>query len=210
MNGLLGTVETGTSAQAVTRLLSVLFPDAANVLDMTYGSGKFWDGSAPVAVTGIDLNPARARDVVADFTRLPFADGAFDVAIFDPPYLAEPSKSGTALIAQRFGGYRSMAEAEATVKAGAAEAWRVSRLGVICKVMNHTHRSRFVHMTRWVEDAVPMGLYAEMHLLSPSKPTGARWTGSQLSLRATHTTFLTFRHDGVVHKRRRAVLEVAS
>jgi hypothetical protein len=202
----LQTVERGTSAQAITRLLTVLFPDATTALDMTYGAGKFWDGTAPIHVLGVDLNPDRRPQVRADFTRLPFADSSFDVAVFDPPYLSEPSKAGTALVANRFGSYRSEAESRAAVQSGAAEAWRVSRLGIICKVMNHTHRSRFVHMTRWVEDAVPADIYSEMHLISKSKPASHKWTGSQLSLRANHTTFLVFRHDGAVHKRRRVVV----
>ena len=51
------TIEDGTSAQAVARLLAVLFPDARTVLDATYGHGRFWDGTAPVEVTGMDLDP---------------------------------------------------------------------------------------------------------------------------------------------------------
>jgi hypothetical protein len=198
----LRTIEDGSSAWAVARLLAVLFPDARTVLDMTYGSGNFWDGSAPVVVTGMDRNPARARDVCADFTRLPFKAGAFDVAIFDPPYITD---AGVASVMRaRFGSFRNVAELRAAVEAGAREAWQVSRLGVIVKTQNYKHASRFVHMTRWVEDALaPAELYDELHLRSPAKIEDGKWR-DQLSLRSAHSTFSIFRHDGPIHRRRRS------
>lgn len=196
----LRTVEDGTSAWAVARLLAVLFPDALTALDMTYGSGNFWDGTAHVSVIGMDRNPARARDVCADFTRLPFAAGAFDVAIFDPPYITDAGRDS--VMRARFGSFRNVAELRAAVEAGCREAWRVSRLGIIVKTQNHKHASRFVHMTRWVEGAVPAELYDELHLRSPSKIEDGKW-GEQLSLRSAHATFSIFRHDGPIHRRRR-------
>lgn len=198
----LRTVEDGTSAQAISRLLAVLFPDARTVLDMTYGSGNFWDSSAPVTVTGMDRNPSRARDVCADFTRLPFAAGAFDVAIFDPPYLTDAGVRS--VMRACFGSFANVADLRAAVEAGAREAWRVSRLGIIVKTQNHKHGSRFVHMTRWVEDALwPTELYDELHLRSPSKIEDGKWSGPQLSLRSAHATFQVFRHDGPIHRRRK-------
>lgn len=195
-------VEDGTSARAVARLIAVLFPDATAALDMTYGSGRFWDGSAPVAVTGLDINPSRARDVCGDFTRLPFVDGAFDLAIFDPPYHTDMGRGKASVMGARFGTYPTLLHLENAVKAGAREAWRVSRLGILVKVQTYVHASRLVRMTRWVEDAVPADLYDEMHLKARNKILDPKW-GDQLSVYRNHATFLAFRKDGATHKRRR-------
>jgi hypothetical protein len=195
-------VMTGTSAEMVASLLAVLLPDAQTVLDMTHGSGKFWTGADAVRVTGIDLDPTRARDVVADFTRLPFGARPLDVCIFDPPYITEAGAGS--LIGQRFGSYPTIPELRVAVMAGAAEAWRVSRLGVIVKVMDYCHASRLVRMSRWVEEAIPADLYDVAYLTSRGKVEDEKWSrrGAQLSVRSNATTWMVWRRDGVVHKRR--------
>lgn len=194
-------IETGTSAQAVAKMLRVLFPDAETILDMTYGSGKFWTERTPWHVTGIDLNPARARDVCADYTRLPFADGAFDVAIFDPPYLSGCSKNGTARMGDRFSFFETDRALRESICGGATEAWRVSRLGAIVKVQDYSHGGRVFRLTRWVESVIPEEAYGEVHLISVSKITPGSW-GKQLSVWSVHTTFLAFRHGSQMHVRR--------
>lgn len=198
----LRTFEEGSSAWAVSRLLTVLFPDARTVLDVTFGSGNFWSAAHPVGVvvTGMDRNPARARHVCADFTRLPFKAGAFDVTIFDPPYITDAGKDS--VMRARFGSFASVADLKAAVTAGAAESWRVSRLGVLVKIQDYKHASQLVRMSRWVEDAIPADLYDFMHLRSSSKIIDGKW-GPQLSLYTAHSTFLAFRHDGPIHRRRR-------
>lgn len=199
----LARVERGTGAELLERLFRVLLPDARTVLDATFGNGKFWDGRLPLSVVGVDINPARARDVCADFTRLPFRDGAFDVTIFDPPYVTEAGNDG--LIGRRFGSYPTIADLRAAVQAGAQEAWRVSRIGVVVKVMDYVHASRLVRMSRWVEDAIPADLYDVAYLESRSKLEDPKWSraGGQLSVRSTATTWLVWRKDGAVHKRRK-------
>lgn len=212
MSDTLYTVESGTSAQVVAKMLRVLFPDASTVCDMTFGSGSFWRGTdTGVMVTGIDINPDRARDVCADFTRLPFADGAFCVAIFDPPYLANVSKANPGLMGRRFGSYDSVDDVRDAVVAGCREAWRVARIGTIVKVQNHTHASRSVRMTRWVEDAMPHDAYGEVELARPHKLLDPKWS-DQLSVYSNSATFLAYRHGDQRHIRRRrsAALEVAS
>lgn len=192
-------IETGTSAQTIAKMLRVLFPDAETVLDMTYGSGKFWTGRETVQVLGVDLNPERARDVCADYTRLPFRDGAFDVAIFDPPYLAwcgPQSRMG-----DRFSSFRNARALRESVTAGAAEAWRVGSLGVIVKVQNYSQAHRAVRMTKWVEDTIGVEPYGEVHSVSAAKMTSAHWT-DQLSVYSVHTTYLAFRHGSQMHVRR--------
>ena len=210
MSDRLYSVEHGSSAQVVAKLLRVLFPDARTVCDLTYGNGAFWRGAdTGLDVTGIDRDPARARDVCADFTRLPFAAGAFDVCIFDPPYLADVSRSNPGLMGRRFGSYRTVEDVKAAVQAGCREAWRVSGLGVIVKVQNHTHGQRSVRMTRWVEDVFPHDAYGQVELARPHKLRDPKW-GEQLSVYSNSATFLAYRHGSQLHVRRRPALEAAS
>lgn len=61
-------------------------PTDGMILDATYGLGRFWRDWMPNHLVGMDANPAKARDVVGDFTGLPFSDGTFDAVVLDPPY----------------------------------------------------------------------------------------------------------------------------
>lgn len=196
-------VEIGSSAQLLAKLIRVLFPDADTVLDVTYGNGKFWtDASSHPPVTGMDIDPSRARDIVADFTRLPFRDEAFSLCIFDPPYNADAGQRS--VIGSHFGTYRTTSALRGAVEAGAREAWRVARLGVIVKVQDQIHNNRLTRMTRWVEDVIPMELYDLVHLEGPGQIEDPKWTkhGPQISVRSNATTWLVWRKDGPVHKRR--------
>lgn len=195
----------GSSAAVLADLLHVLLPDARTVLDATYGSGRFWDGSTGLAVIGMDLNPDRAPHVRGDFTRLPFRDGSVDAVIFDPPYVTDAGVRS--IMRARFGAFEGVAELRAAVEAGTREAWRVARIGIVVKVQTYVHASRLVRMPRWVEDAIaPADLFDEVYLESPTKAEDGKWArkGEQLSVRSNATTFLVFRKDGAVHKRRRA------
>lgn len=61
------------------------FPDKARVLDVSYGNGSLSQRLSDV--TGVDIDPGTRAEIIADSTNLPLEDGAFDAAIFDPPYL---------------------------------------------------------------------------------------------------------------------------
>lgn len=206
IGGRLYSVMTTSSSETIARMIAVLFPDADTVLDLTYGNGGFWRPMpARLTVTGIDINPGRAKDVVADFTRLPFKDGAFSLSIFDPPYLTDVSKSGTSAMGRRFGAYASDLEIEDSIAAGCREAWRVARLGVIVKVSQHTHESRFVDMQGWVREALGQSLYGQVEQVRQSnKIVGSNWSpDQQLSVWCNSATFMAFKHGDQRHVRRR-------
>lgn len=195
-------VESGTSAQTIAKLLSVLYPDAVTILDATYGSGGFWKGTPWRDVTGLDRDPSKARNVVGDFTRLPFKDEAFDVVVFDPPYLSDVSRHNPGIVGRRFGSYANQDRARWTVMEGAAEAWRVARLGLIVKVQQHVHASLFVDMVSWIRDALPdQPLYGQVEQVRPVKLTDPKWS-DQLSVWSNSATFLAFRHGDQRHIRR--------
>ncbi len=58
-----------------------------NTLDATYGRGKFWTIWRPEKLTTNDIDPESDADHHCDFRDLPFSDGEFDAAIYDPPYI---------------------------------------------------------------------------------------------------------------------------
>lgn len=191
-------------AQAIEVILFVCFPDAATVLDATWGKGNFWKGStAPVSVVGLDLDPRRARDVVGDYRRLPFADSALDLGIFDPEFLSDGGKKS--IMRAQYSTHERLDAAEVKVQQGCREIRRVSRLGAIIKVQDHIHGSRLIRMSDWVREALhPMAQYDE--LLVPSeqpKVIDPKWKRPQLSLYRDHSVYLVFRWDGPAHKRRR-------
>ena len=103
----------GPVAEAVKGLLALHFRDAATVLDMSYGDGKFWHPQMPrgLELTTLDINPAKRADVIGDFRALPFPDRAFDVACFDPPYMVDTSERS--IMGGRFGHFKDRAELEA-------------------------------------------------------------------------------------------------
>lgn len=53
------------------------------ILDLTCSAKRHWPSYADVR---IDVNPATRPDVIADASRLPFADSSFAEAYFDPPH----------------------------------------------------------------------------------------------------------------------------
>lgn len=203
-------VEIGTSAQTVAKMLRVLFPDATTVLDSTWGKGRFWDGNTAVRVTGLDMSPHGRPSVLGDFTRLPFDDEAFDVVVLDPPYQWDEGKRKRSIMGLRFSTYRDEAHAREIVQAGATEAWRVARLGILVKVQNFCHASLPVRMTRWVEDVLPHPPYGEVHQARTStlKVMDPKWS-DQLSVYSRSTTFLAFRHGDQRHKRRAPAQQLA-
>jgi hypothetical protein len=179
-------------------ILRVCFPDAMTALDATYGGGAFWDGSAHVSVTGIDLDPTRAPDGAADFRDLPYAPHAFDVVVLDPPHLADAGVES--LMRQRYGTYAD-ADLERAIQAGCREAWRVARLGIVVKVTDHIHGQRFVCETDWVRSALNEPLYEVVHQTRSGAVIDPKWA-EQLSAYNNGSSYLVFRKDGPLHVRR--------
>jgi hypothetical protein len=181
----------------------VLFPDAATALDVTYGSGAFWDGSAHVSVRAHDGDPTRAPDGVVDFRDLSrYQDDEFDVVLFDPPHLAD---AGDSIMRERFGTYEQK-ELELTMCQGAVEAWRVARMGVVIKVTDHVHGlpdALFRRQTGWVIEAIGQEPYDVVHQVRTSPLVDPKWQ-QQLSAYNNGSTYLIFRKGDQFHIRRSA------
>jgi len=188
------------TATVVTLILRVAFPDAQTALDTTYGSGAFWDGSAHVQVTAHDARPERAPDGVADCAALDYADGTYDVVLFDPPHLSDQSQG--AIMADRFGTLPSD-QLPSLVREGAREAWRVARLGIVVKVTDHSHSGRFVVESDWVRSALEgVELYEVVHQVRSGALIDPKWEVPQLSAYNNGATYLIFRKDSPLHLRR--------
>ena len=182
--------------------MQVCFPDQKSILDSTYGRGNFWPKDQRDAIVGVDINPVRAKDICADFTRLPFADNAFDITVFDPPYVSNMGKGKPSVMGSQFGSFASLGELESTVRAGTREAWRVSRLGVIVKIQDHIRSGRLMRMSRWVEEEIPVPLYDEMHVMQQRKLVDPKWGDEQLSIYRNHSTYMVFVKGSQYHRRR--------
>jgi hypothetical protein len=174
-------------AAIVSAMLRVHFPDARTALDLTPGRGRFWDGTAHVEVTAS----------AADFRCLPHADGAFDVAIYDPPHIADGGADG--IMAKRFGTYKA-GDLEPTIRAGCREAMRVGRLGCIVKVTDHVHCQRFIWQTGWVSDELGTP-YDVVHQVRPRNLEDGNWR-NVFSARSNGAVYLAFRHGDQLHRAR--------
>jgi hypothetical protein len=199
VSGRLHGVVTDTSAETVAKLLRymlaapadiiaamlrVLYLDAATAIDLTPGSRRFWNGTAHVEVTFS----------THDYTALPFANGAYDVAILDPPHLEDGGRRG--IMARRFGTY-TVGELESQIRAGCREAMRVARLGAIVKVTDHVHGQRFRHQSAWVCDELGTP-YEIVHQVRPGNLEDGKWR-NVLSARSNGAVYLAFRHGDQRH-----------
>jgi hypothetical protein len=163
---------------------------------MTHGAGGFWNGGAHVEVVKHDLDPARAPHGVMDFRNMLYGDRSFDVAVFDPPHLADAGKAS--IMGRRFGTAKGPA-LEAMIRDGAREAWRISNLGILVKVLDHTHGQKLVLETDWVRSALEnRAPYEVVFQTRKRSVVDPKW-GRQLSAYSNGATFLAFRKGDQRH-----------
>lgn len=86
----LETIRRGKTSQCVQDIFTIHFPNAHDVLDVTYGKGRFWDWDHQLAVTGCDIDPQSPAVTHCDYRELPFDPQQFDVLCFDPPFIFTP------------------------------------------------------------------------------------------------------------------------
>lgn len=179
-----------SSAEIIAAILRVLFPDARTALDLTPGHGCFWSETVPTHVS-VQLSEH-------DFTALPYADAISDVALIDPPHLADAGQRS--IMRQRFGTYPS-GELEDVVRQGVREAFRVATLGCVVKVCDHIHERRLQHMSGWVSQELGTP-YDEVHQVRARSLVDPKWHEPQLSARNNGSTYLIFRKGEQRHLRR--------
>ena len=137
------------------------------ILDATVNGGRFWRGSKR-PVIGMDVEKRHRPTVVADNTRMPFRDQAFDVVVYDPPHIPNQGKDKSKDFNTRFGlVLRSSKENHYTFSHTyppfVEEAYRVLKLEgiLLCKIADyiHNHRYQWAHM-EFIEAARMAGFKA--------------------------------------------------
>lgn len=194
------TAHTGNNAQVFPSVLRLYVPDGSDVLDMTFGRGVFWK-EVPWGLYKLRTNDLATRaDTQADFRTMPYADGAFDAVILDPPYMHSGGSIKRSLDScyrngERGGSWRDILP---MYLAGSAEAWRLLRVGgvLILKVQDTVvnHRQFFLHAELL---SVP-GFDCEdlFVLVQPGKPLmSSRWK-RQYHARKNHSYFIVLRKRG--------------
>lgn len=161
-------------------------------LDMTYGLGRFWTRWAPDRLIGADLDRDRAREVVADFTRLPFPGRTFDAVVFDPPYKlngtggSHPSDAAYGVATPWRG------DLHAWIGSGLDEAVRVLDGTLLVKCQDQVAGGKVRWQTREFADhveALGLRLVDMMHLVGyRPQPPGRR----QLHARRNYSTLMVF------------------
>jgi SAM-dependent methyltransferase len=165
---MLPSVWHGDDAALLERMLT-FYPrrPPQNILDATVNRGRFWVGSSR-PVTGLDIDPRYEPDVLGDNRDMPFADGSFDVVVYDPPHVPNQGRDRAKDFTARFGlGEKSSAENGYTFThlfpPFLAEAYRVLRPEgiLLCKIADyvHNHRYQWAHI-ELVRAAVEAGFRA--------------------------------------------------
>lgn len=163
------------------------------VLDVTYGTGRFWSDWRPPLLVTSDLDPRVEVDVRWDFTRLPPPDRWCDVVVFDPPYKlngtsGHPSDDGYGV----GGPYQSVEAKLRLIEAGVREAARVAGKHVLVKCQDQVVSGRKVWQTDLVSSVMSDAGWRkvdrlEVHGHRP-QPPGRR----QVHARTTTSTLLVF------------------
>ena len=145
-----GSVWYGEDADLLEKLLS-FYPRRIpkQILDATVNGGRFWRGSSR-PVIGLDIDLSHEPAIVADNSKMPFRDNAFDVVVYDPPHIPNQGKDKSKDFNTRFGlGLRSPKEKgytfSHTYPPFVEEAYRILRPeGVLlCKITDYIHHHRY-------------------------------------------------------------------
>lgn len=191
----MNSVISASSGEAVNGLLDLV--NAPNpIVDVTYGNGTFWKNEesglfSERKVIGGDCDPGRAKDFVADFAHLPFADGAVPTVVFDPPF--HPAV-GTAEDAR----FKTMGANDVELKvkfiAGVSECWRVtgSYLLVKCQGFVHNHKPQWMPLWAISVCGEP---FEWLFVWRTGKRASGRWVSNK-SLRRNHAEYLLFSKKG--------------
>jgi SAM-dependent methyltransferase len=116
------------------------------ILDATANTGRIWGrGKSRYQHTSMDIDPSVHPDVIGDNTAMPFADGSWDIVVYDPPHTGEQGKTkfagvyGTGVAVGTTGGLAH------TYPAFLSEARRVLRPNglLLVKLADCTHRNKF-------------------------------------------------------------------
>ena len=186
------------SAEATRRFVDLAFRDALTAIDLTHARGGCWRRPYPpdLALTTNNLDPSSDADVHLDFTATGLPDAAYDLAVIDPPHLADLGSDS--IMGRRFGTVRGTPALRLLVTEGIREAWRIARVGILVKLADHCHGGEFLQLTQWAYDELGAALYFSAHTYRAPVADGRRRV-QRVPLNNS-ADWLVFRKDGGAHK----------
>ena len=192
---LVPSVITGTNADLIDQIRHLGYFDGS-VIDLTYGRGSWWKVWRPDGLAWHDLE----IDGV-DFTDLPYEDRSWDTVCFDPPYIIvggrESSTKKDFQAAFGINVHRKQSDLDAMVRAGLAEAARVTRHYLLVKCMDFVATATFTPMTYrvagWANE-IGLHLHDEIIHNAGSGPGGHNIV-TQKRARRAHSKLLVFTWD---------------
>lgn len=169
-------------------------------LDVTYSTGKMWDGLNQPRLK-FDVEPAFDWVEKADVRSLPIADGSIPSVMFDPPFLATTGKSlkksgDSNVIAKRFGVYPNETKLHTMYRGALDELHRVLTPGGLlvfkCQDKVSSGHQYFSHV--YVHDyAIQSGFYPkDLFVLVAKSRLVAKWQRKQQHARKYHCYFWVF------------------
>lgn len=152
-----------SSAEATRRYIHLAFRDAHTAIDLTAAHGGFWKPPVPpgLSITTNNLDPTSSADLHLNFTDTGLPDEAYDLVVYDPPHLAD--LGADSIMGQRFGSAQGTEGLDRLVTAGALEAWRIARVGMLVKLADHSHGGEFLQLSRWAVDRLGVSPYFVAH-----------------------------------------------
>jgi len=116
------------------------------ILDATAGNRAMWFDRGCPLVTFCDLRREVKPDVVCDVRGLPFDDGTFDLAVFDPPHV---NVGGGSRMSRSYGHFTA-SEIESMIRDGAVELERVLKPGGLLVFKWGTHDRKLETVLGWL------------------------------------------------------------
>lgn len=169
------------------------------VLDLTYGKGRFWTRHKPNLLYTNDLDPDTNADHHEDFTNTPWRSDRFDTVVFDPPYKLNGT-GGSHASDQGYGvagPYKSPEDKMILIYKGCREGLRLARRFLLVKcqdqVVSGAVRWQTHEVTQAVHEMNLNGKYAnlvdKLHVQGyRAQPPGRR----QVHARRDYSTLLVF------------------
>ena len=180
--------------EAVAALLALCFPRARSIADVSFGHGGFWSGYRPPIRS--DRRALPGVNLVSDFRALPMGSGAVDVVVYDPPFQPRSERQTSGKMVDRYtsGEARTMTQLRELVVAGALEARRVARLGLVVKCQDFINARQPAWMTFWLYDALGEP-FEGMVCRSNNKMLSPLWN-RQKSVWRNHASYFAWKTSG--------------
>jgi hypothetical protein len=187
-----------SSAEATRRYIHLAFRDAHTAIDLTAAHGGFWKPPVPpgLAITTNNLDPSSRADLHLDFTDTGLPDDCYDLAVYDPPHLAD--LGADSIMGKRFGSAMGSDGLDQLVTAGVREAMRIARIGVLVKLADSSHGGEFLQLSRWVLDQFDAQPYFVAHTTRSQLEDG-KWKVQRVP-RSNGAVYLVWRKAGHEHR----------